>query len=134
MANFCPCRRICSMHPIPAIPLPIRTSFSMPAPLSSAVGEGYFHPHRALLVVGFPRDGVELALRNGVHVPLHEMEWHKNLTGRDDLGDAQLDAAHRSACGENIDALVGAKAECACIARIHLEPGAGREGIEDGDG
>ena len=90
-----------------------------------------FDPHRALLVIRLARDGIEGALRHLVHVGFREMERHEHLAGRDDLGEPQFDAAHAAAARDDVHRIVAAQPEHLRIARIHLEPGARRQPLQN---
>src|SRR6185503_18492731 len=84
-----------------------------------------------LLVVGFPRDGIESVLRHLIYVGFSEMEWHEHLAGRGDLSEPQLNLAHAAAARYDVHRIVAAQSELFRVARIHFEPGPRRKPFEN---
>ena len=83
-------------------------------------------------IVGFPGNRIERTLRCLVGIGFGPMKRHEDLAGRDCLGQSQLQAVDAPATRDDVDALRRLQPERASVARVHLEPRARRQALQDG--
>src|SRR5436309_2903159 len=87
--------------------------------------------HGALLVIGLARNRIEGTLRHLIGICLGVVKGHEDLTRRDDLRNAKLDAFHAPPSRNHVDVVMRLQSERLRVPWIHLQPRVWREPFED---
>ena len=93
--------------------------------------QGTLHPHRALFVIRFARDGVEGTLRDFVHVGFEEVKGHEDLPRCGNFRETKFHAACTPSTRNDVDGIMAPQAQPLGVSRINFQPCLRREAFED---